>query len=851
MKLSLSNVDYIIEDYKPKICLICRNEEGRRVVIKRDYFPYCYVDKEEKKTISFVDPMIWFEETNLNVAGGGEVTKVYAKYPKRIGDLKNKFKRSVDMYEADILFSLRYIIDKGIVTGIDYDSFTESVYPTDADIKLKKVFLDIETYSEETPDITDTNDKIIVCGFFDKELEEYVLFVSNEELKIPLTEELRTDPKKVTVFYFENERAMLTGVNEYLHKLEPDVIITFTTFDMSYFVARCEKLDIVNTNRLSPVHSVYRRAGEPRVLGVTIFDLADGYRQVVGESKWGTLHDISMKELSIGRKYHDVPVHITWKKNPEHVVIRNLMDVELIKELDKECNILAYYETIKEIVGCNINDGFLTSRLGDILYLRKNYGKIILPIRKGIIKRGKYPGAIVFPSNPGIYKNILVLDWKQMYPSIIRTWNIGWETYRKDGSGDLSIDDKWTFSSKTKSWTVEILDDLQPLGIINKKKQRDAEKIKDWKRKKLLEKEMWGLKSIINGVYGLFGFAGDWVRHQPAARLYNHEVASAITYVGRELQKGTLPLIKKLGYKVVYGDTDSIFIQLKSDNPIKEAEKLQETLGKLMQKYIEERWNVKSEQLMLDVDKIFSKVILLAKKRYTGYTIHGEKVVKGLDIVRRNTSQITIDTQNKVIDIVCKDNPNDIVEYLKEIIKKFRNKEFEVSYISMPVKLSKSNVAKYKPFTPEVQAFLYSNDYLGIDLSEGERFFLIYVKNLPDRYPRIVLFPSKYKRKILELKCPIPKNKQIKSCSSEFQSIERVLRHLEKEHLNTYNMIKWKKVKCIGFRVPSDIPEGTRIDYEAMEEKVLKYKLEDFITLLGKDWNRIIAGKTLDNYFGV
>jgi len=844
LELYLCTVDYIIENFKPKICLVGRNTDNKRYVIKRDFFPYCYIDKNFKKALAIQEEDYTFENTNLKVAKGGEVIKVYGKYPSRIGNLNRMYGELLPVYEADILFGLRYIIDKGIITGFDFDGIIDNLVPIDMKTNLYKVYIDIETLSEDIPDTSKGDASVIVFGMYDTLGETYHIWVNSKQKTLNLSNELTTEPKNIKLHFFESEKDMLENILDYIAIIEPDVFITFTLFDMGYFVARCRNLGI-NCSSLSPLDLVRFRGGILKISGAQIFDLADGYRVVVGASKWETLHDISMKELGYGRKYHEEPVFETWGNNPVKVIIRNLIDVELTKELDKECNILVYFETIKDITGCNLNDGFLTSRIGDILYLRKNYGRVVLPIRTTKARK-TYTGAVVFPSQFGIYENMLVLDWKQMYPSIIRTWNIGWETYREDGSGDLSIDGKWTFVSSPKSWTVEILDDLQPLGIINKEKQRKAEKNKEWKRKKLLEKEMWGLKSIINGVYGLFGFAGDWRRQQPAARLYNYEIASAITYVGRELQKAIQPIVEKLGYKLVYGDTDSVFIQLKTKNPLKESEKLQKLIGKEMRKFIQKRWNIKTEILMLDVDKIFKKVILLAKKRYTGFSIYGEKIVKGLDIVRRNTPEITIDIQKKVIDIICGNNPKDAIGYIKETIDKFRNKEFPIEYISMPVKLSKK-ANQYKPFTPQLQAFLFAKDYLNLKIREGERFYMIYVKDVPPEFNKIVIFPSKYKKKILDRTCPATRNK-VNTCKNKFKTVERVIKHIEINHINLEKKIRWKPIKCIGFKNVNDIPKGVIIDYNAMEEKILKKKLEDFVTLLGEKWDVIIAGKTLDGY---
>jgi len=821
MKLSLCSVEYKTHTKRdalgkplyryPVVYLFCRDSNFRRVVVKDESFrPYGFIEyrlrekdfKEILENPEFEKCILKLEKHPI-LAKEGELLKIVCDIPYNWKKLRTELeKKGINTFEGDVLFTLRYMIDKNIKSGIEYDKDTKEIKPVDMPSRLKVLFVDIEVFSQEIPDVDKALAPVIVVGFYNSYSKEYVLYYYKKKssINIPLHKYLRGNHRNVRTIKCTSERILLSKTIDYIVKEQPDIICSFTNFDLVYLISRMRNLGL-NPNKMSPLGIVKLWENtEPKISGIQIIDLAFAYMTVLGTPKWQTLDSIAKRELGYGRIFHDIPVYSIWNtKDWWKVIVRNLIDVELIVQINEIDGLIEYFDTIRKIVGCNFRDAFFPSRIADICYLRYCHDKEVLPT-KSPRRKVPYTGAVVKEVIPGIYNNICVIDWNEMYPSIIKTFNISFDTW-SPYSGDIVIDEEHRFVSKPKGWAPSIIEWLTPILAKNKQELNKAIERKDWKLVKRLERERLGIKSVVHGVYGFFGFAGDYEHRLPAARLYHPYVAESITYIGRTLQKeGLFPLAKRLGYKVVYGDTDSIFIQLKTDNTVEESNRLKDILSEEMEKFVVKRWKVTKPQLKLGVDKIFSRLILISKKRYAGKTIEGDKKLKGLEAIRTDTAEITVEVQNKLIDLILDDKPiGDIKNYLVGVIETFRGRP--LTEIAIPVKLSKQ-AGEYRTFSIELQAFLVANKFLNLNLKEGERFYLVYLSKVP--------------KEMSTIKANIVVSKRKKEKETEVREM---------------------KVKVTGFRSPKDIPKDFTVDYDRMFKLTVTDKIKEFLKLLGiEEW---------------
>jgi len=258
------------------------------------------------------------------------------------------------------------------------------------------------------------------------------------------------------------------------------------------------------------------------------------------------------------------------------------------------------------------------------------------------------PGGYVMDSKPGLYDNVLVLDFKSLYPSIIRTFKVdpmGLVEGLK--SPDNAIEGfKQAKFSRDKHFLPQIITDLW--------QQRDqAKKDNDSARSQ-------AIKIIMSSFYGVLGSGG--------CRFYDTRLASSITMRGHQIIQQTAQWIEEQ-YTVIYGDTDSVFVLIGDNVSATEANQI----GQSLAKNINQRWQEKIHQefdipcfMELEFETLYTRFVmptirgseLGSKKRYAGLLYNnaenarGKLVFKGLESVRSDWTQLAQDVQQEVYRLV-------------------------------------------------------------------------------------------------------------------------------------------------------------------------------------------------------
>ncbi|TFG05317.1 MAG: DNA-directed DNA polymerase I [Promethearchaeota archaeon] len=329
---------------------------------------------------------------------------------------------------------------------------------------------------------------------------------------------------------------------------------------------------------------------------------------------------------------------------------------------------------------------------------------------KAMIKGKKYQGAIVVQPQPGVHFNVVVLDFASLYPSIIKQWNLSYETVncphpecKNDEDYRIPGTPYWRCSRKVgiMALVIGLLRDLRVKYFKDKAKDKSLSKA---------EKQMYNiitqsLKIIINASYGVFG--------SEAFPLFCLPVADATTAIGRYAITQTQEECARMGVEVIYGDTDSVFLK----NPA------QELIAKLIE------WSEKELQIELDVEKTYRYLALSdRKKNYFGVYKDGNVDIKGLTGKKRHVPPFIQNAFLEMIEELRKVQVESDFETakqgirskLKGFIKKLENREFAVEELAFQMTLSKDLNQYSKTMPQHVRAARLLAERTKKDLSSGD-----------------------------------------------------------------------------------------------------------------------------------
>lgn len=282
-------------------------------------------------------------------------------------------------------------------------------------------------------------------------------------------------------------------------------------------------------------------------------------------------------------------------------------------------------------------------------------------------KKPQYSGGMVLDPVKGFYdKFVLLMDFNSLYPSIIQEYNICFTT----------IDVPPTYEDGADSVPPSLPDSSVELGVLPRQIRRLVESRREVKKlmanpdiepdqRQQYDIRQLALKLTANSMYGCLGFI--------FSRFYAKHLAALVTLKGREILMNTKSLVQKLNYDVIYGDTDSIMINTNCtdyDEVFKIGHNIKQSVNKMYR------------QVELEIDGVFKYLLLLRKKKYASVTItktkRGEFVYKeehkGIDIVRRDWSQLAVEAGKTVLKELLSDAPmDDRIEKIHDHMEHFRD----------------------------------------------------------------------------------------------------------------------------------------------------------------------------------
>jgi DNA polymerase-2 len=733
---------YTTKNNKAYIILYSKLENGESAIIINEAKPYFYIKQKDSKNaheiiknisgdIESTLENIKIENTNFLNFKKEKLSKVSLEIPKDVPIIRSNFEKSnIVCYEADIKFAYRYMIDKDI----------QSMFKISGDyIKANKIEPDeINNLNEEKIGIKSPfydDDKIIYYVdrmYFNKNIEninEDELKTKKPKLKV-ISFDIETDQNadkiySISTYFvdyltnkkysenlvisdykvknalsFKSEKELLQKFKKSILEFDPDIITGWNVIDFDLMVLQKSfrknninfdlgrnsnnaRLNIQQNFMTDSKANLYGRMTLDGIhllklshIGLSDYKLDTAASEIIGDRKLIT--DVTNKGAEIDNLFQN---------EKDKLVAYNEKDAILVIKILEAKDIINLTITRSLLTGMPLDRVQASVATLDSLYIRE------AKKRKIICNSGQYSdkdsgilGGFVMNPKTGIHENIIVLDFKSLYPSIMITFNIDPMTNSSDGT---IVAPNGTKFENTK-------DAILPSLIDKIWKERDNAK------KRNDQIASYALKVIINSFFGVLA--------NSRCRFFSMDMANAITHFGQYIIKTTAKELQKEGYETLYSDTDSVFVKTGAKS-IDEAKKIGEEITIKINNYFKEK--IKSEykrdsRLELEFEKIFRKIIFPktrgdsnkgAKKRYAGLLIkdNTEKMdFTGLEFVRRDWTEVSKKFQLTLLDKIF--HEEEIKDYVKEFVNDIKNKKYDNLLIY--TKAIRKDLSSYTKTTP-------------------------------------------------------------------------------------------------------------------------------------------------------
>ncbi|HEY5759529.1 MAG TPA: DNA polymerase domain-containing protein, partial [Steroidobacter sp.] len=455
----------------------------------------------------------------------------------------------VDTYEADVRFAIRYLIERGIKGGCEIEGeakpgegitwvFDNPVLrPADVRIEPRVLSFDIETDGK--------GERLLAISMYSDQIDE-VLIVDGSD---------RPMPEKATRCI--DEYAALNAFCERVQRLDPDVITgwNIVDFDLTALQKMAQRLrHPFNLGRDTGAIRIrkaegYFGSGQASIPGRLVMDgidllrgafvRMDDYsldavaREVLGEGK-AVSGDVRDRLAEIIHNYkNDLPAFALYART----------DARLVFEIVGKLNLIHLAVARSQLTGMTPDRVAASIASFDFLYLAEleKLGIVAPTVRSSDsrVYEAQQGGHVLEPLT-GLHRNVWVFDFKSLYPSIIRTFNIDPLSYaaRPQPDDDLIQTPGGGFR-REPAILPRVLDELFPRRDVAKKNGDEV--------------ASHAIKILMNSCYGVLG--------TPACRFYNPALANSITGTGREILLWSKQWFETAGYTVLYGDTDSLFVR--------------------------------------------------------------------------------------------------------------------------------------------------------------------------------------------------------------------------------------------------------------------------------------------------
>jgi len=741
-KIFLLDVDYDVENEKGIIYLFGKNKDGKRVLVKKEFYTYFFAlpveGKEEtlKQKIeglkNLPTKILSVEIATKNWMGEEKkLVKITIQNPRKLKDVRDAIKdweEVEDTFEYNISLYKRFLMDYRMkpCSWIEVEGEKiDSKFDVDLTIEAREI--------RQTEEIDEPKVEVLAIDtewveIEDKEKLIMISLASENMRKVLALSEWQG--KQDFVESFASEEKLIKRFLEIVKQERPDIIVTYNGdgFDFLKLRERAKQLKIKLGFGIDGKELEFVRRGRgsaARCFGVVHIDeyvFVDKILSAGLKSEILSLDEVATELIGEGKKDLEYKQMVEfWKERKElnRIAEYSMWDAHLTYLLSQI--LLPQIFSISRLTGEIPFDAsrYSYSQLVEAYLMKKAVeDNILIPNspkteeKESRLRELPYKGAIVVEPKKGIHENIAVLDFRSLYPTIIVSHNISPELLN---CGHEECKNK-NSAPETKNHFC-----LKKVGFIPKhlkflidRRKELKEKLKkvpkDSSEYKILDNEQYATKIISNAMYGYFGFAG--------ARWYKKECGEATAAWGRYYIKKIMQMAQESGLEIIYGDTDSIFVKregLGLNEIEKEAKNFVEKVNKELPGIIElEFRGVYLRGIFVTREKGESG----AKKRYALLDVNGNLEVRGFETVRRDWCKLAKETQRKVLEIVLKEkDPEKAINFVNETIKRLKEGKVEIEELTIYEQITKP-LSQYEQIGPHVKAAMKAREK-GRPIAEG------------------------------------------------------------------------------------------------------------------------------------
>jgi len=603
------------------------------------------------------------------------VLGLYARQHRQLMDIEKRLRAAgVDVYEGDVRPPERYMMERFITAPVWFGGTPDaSGTLLEAQMKpapdyrpaLKLVSLDIETTAQG--DLYSI--ALEGCG----ERQVYMLGPPNKTCAV----DFKLD-------YCDTRAQLLERLNQWLATHDPDAIIGWNVvqFDLRVLHEHAQRLNVPLLLGRGGEAMTWREHGSRNhyfagAAGRLIIDGIEALRSATWSFESFSLENVAQTLLGEGKDistpYQRMDeINRMFAEDKPALARYNLKDCELVTRIFEKTELLKFLLERASVTGLPADRNGGSVAAFTHLYMPLMHRQGFVAPNLGDKPPQASPGGFVMDSRPGLYESVLVLDYKSLYPSIIRSFLIDpvglIEGLKHPDDSDSVQGFRGARFSRTRHCLPSIVTRVSE-GREVAKREHNAPLSQ-------------ALKIIMNAFYGVLGSSG--------CRFFDTRLASSITMRGHQIMRQTRELVEAQGYDVIYGDTDSTFVWLGSAHSLEDASRI----GQALVQHVNDWWrsHLHTEYglhsaLELQYETHFSRFLMPtirgaeegSKKRYAGLVVRDdgseEMVYKGLETVRSDWSPLARQFQQELYQRIFHRQPYQ--DYVREYVRRTLSGELD------------------------------------------------------------------------------------------------------------------------------------------------------------------------------